>query len=1001
MSIEQLDTLSTTILDGLYRASWQGGIAAVLVWTVCTIFPRLPGTARSWLWRLVFLKMILAFIWVRPIELALLAPSEIPATQSQTAALISDAPQNASINTPALPTEPAPPFPRPLGGEGQGEGASLATESIQQPLQPVQPLEPTISISTPPAPLWSAYWKIPITALWLSGALCGLILLSRQFRTARKLRRTATRCTEERILDPFITLARAIGLVRLPEIRASTITTRPMLIGIIRPTLIFPEQLLATASSESLRMMIAHELAHIRRRDLAWTTLAAVLRTIFFFHPLVWLARRESLLAQELACDELALRLTSSATTRYAEMLVDVVSLPTSRAPALISLGVAETRKTLERRIRSMKFLGHKKTKTIRLLAALALFTALIALIPLRLVAAKPEVAAEKPRRIRSLDATEAALLLKKLEGKDRSELRRLLPTLLQDNPLNGNLRDLSHLERAYAALKEEYADDHPEVKRVAGTMAQINHFIDNRIGLILTALKTRVDADAKAELEVPAVSNVQLEFPAVRNAASPSPVSLQLANEPELPHTEVAPFRRDNSHPKPTTALARGDAARILNGLRQRDRSELRQILPTLTGDTLLTDYLKALSEAEQKYAAVQNDYSDEHPAVKNIQNVLQLINNQIEARIDGVLLALEAGAMAEEDAERDLRNSSAREAVASSPKEEPEPAHERPVPAGPFPVHARVGGTVEKVLVRVGETVKKGQVLLEIDNSPARSRLNSAEARAKIAEADLRIAKAEFQELQAQYANKKKLIETGLAPADSLPNLEKAQASIAKADAQAELALLERDQAKQELDRYILRAPIDGTISSIIHEGYFVPEGSGKILAEIRTKEGDRAARSQTLERLHQELARSNARLQNLLLEYTEKSPQVQNLRSKIEAIEERLREAEDSAPSDELAEEHSSVASPRKNHVQEVFVNGQVNKPGVIPVPPGKELTILSAIMRAGGFTDRANQNKIIFTRPGEDEKVVSFKDLKNPKNNIPLQPGDIIEVTDKLF
>lgn len=84
-----------------------------------------------------------------------------------------------------------------------------------------------------------------------------------------------------------------------------------------------------------------------------------------------------------------------------------------------------------------------------------------------------------------------------------------------------------------------------------------------------------------------------------------------------------------------------------------------------------------------------------------------------------------------------------------------------------------------------------------------------------------------------------------------------------------------------------------------------------------------------------------------------------------------------------------------------VREVFVNGQVNKPGAVLLTGDQDMTILAAIFRAGGLTPRASENKIKFTRPGERERVFSLDDLKNPRNNITLQSGDIIEVGDKLL
>ena len=88
-------------------------------------------------------------------------------------------------------------------------------------------------------------------------------------------------------------------------------------------------------------------------------------------------------------------------------------------------------------------------------------------------------------------------------------------------------------------------------------------------------------------------------------------------------------------------------------------------------------------------------------------------------------------------------------------------------------------------------------------------------------------------------------------------------------------------------------------------------------------------------------------------------------------------------------------------KEYRLREVFVNGQVNKPGAIPLTGEQELNILGALSRAGGFTPRASEKKIRFTRPGQKERTFSFDELKEPRNNIVLLPGDIIEVGDKLL
>jgi len=95
---------------------------------------------------------------------------------------------------------------------------------------------------------------------------------------------------------------------------------------------------------------------------------------------------------------------------------------------------------------------------------------------------------------------------------------------------------------------------------------------------------------------------------------------------------------------------------------------------------------------------------------------------------------------------------------------------------------------------------------------------------------------------------------------------------------------------------------------------------------------------------------------------------------------------------------------IVDVKEYRVREVLVNGFVNKPGSVTIPGEQRLTILEAIGRAGGLTARGNPKNIKFSRPGQREQTFSMDQLKNqndPDKIIALQPGDVIEVQDKLF
>ena len=62
----QLTDLSDAWAAAMWRAGWQGGLAALAVWSVCRLAPSMPARFQSWLWRLVVLKFAFALLWSAP-----------------------------------------------------------------------------------------------------------------------------------------------------------------------------------------------------------------------------------------------------------------------------------------------------------------------------------------------------------------------------------------------------------------------------------------------------------------------------------------------------------------------------------------------------------------------------------------------------------------------------------------------------------------------------------------------------------------------------------------------------------------------------------------------------------------------------------------------------------------------------------------------------------------------------------------------------------------------
>lgn len=109
----------------------------------------------------------------------------------------------------------------------------------------------------------------------------------------------------------------------LPNLCLSNDADVPFACGIKNPTIVLPRASLSW-SPRRLRSTLLHELAHTTRQDPLVRTLCSLVRALFWFHPLVWLAHRELILAQEQACDEATIS-AGMAPADYAEDLLATV----------------------------------------------------------------------------------------------------------------------------------------------------------------------------------------------------------------------------------------------------------------------------------------------------------------------------------------------------------------------------------------------------------------------------------------------------------------------------------------------------------------------------------------------------------------------------------------------------------------------------------------------------------------------------------------------------
>ena len=139
----------------------------------------------------------------------------------------------------------------------------------------------------------------------------------------------------------------------------------PFTSGVRRPFILIPAGLFAPPRRQMLVSVVAHELAHVQRRDMLWHLVSEILLVPLAFHPLSYSLRNRLAETREMACDALVAERVLPATD-YARSLLDVAGTLRDSASPLHALGISEDA-ALERRIHALISLASLQERSLRI----------------------------------------------------------------------------------------------------------------------------------------------------------------------------------------------------------------------------------------------------------------------------------------------------------------------------------------------------------------------------------------------------------------------------------------------------------------------------------------------------------------------------------------------------------------------------------------------------------------------------------------------------------
>ncbi len=161
--------------------------------------------------------------------------------------------------------------------------------------------------------------------IWLSGFIIFGLKWASGWMYVQYLKKSAYLIAEEHWREKLDVLMRKMDIGKDIQILASDHVMSPILVGHIKPIILFPAALLTGLQPEHLEAIISHELAHVKRHDYLVNIVISGMEMILFYHPAYWWMANMIKKERELCCDDMAVSVIKSP-LKYAEALAEVQS---------------------------------------------------------------------------------------------------------------------------------------------------------------------------------------------------------------------------------------------------------------------------------------------------------------------------------------------------------------------------------------------------------------------------------------------------------------------------------------------------------------------------------------------------------------------------------------------------------------------------------------------------------------------------------------------------
>ncbi|WP_323755681.1 M56 family metallopeptidase [Roseivirga sp.] len=154
---------------------------------------------------------------------------------------------------------------------------------------------------------WTSQNANMALVIWLLGAFLFTVRMLGGFYFLNRLKSKASPIVDSAWLEKMSVLCKSLKIKGKVLLKHSERVSSPLVMGVIKPVIIFPMGLIQALPTDEIEAILVHELAHIKRKDFLINIVINLLHVVYFFHPAFWWLKTQLDAEREYHCDDIAL----------------------------------------------------------------------------------------------------------------------------------------------------------------------------------------------------------------------------------------------------------------------------------------------------------------------------------------------------------------------------------------------------------------------------------------------------------------------------------------------------------------------------------------------------------------------------------------------------------------------------------------------------------------------------------------------------------------------